>query len=186
PAVPDYVADGIIGSACCAGDQHRPTLQSVQPPQIVISEMIGLATRHCREETIHGCARTAYDGKGVSPPRTLSDALLFLLLSRPRECRFRGPGNEQGPRFLRVGLRLWRRHSFHYLYAVRNAVQPRADQGRPPPLDRPHHGDLGSARLGHGLYFGREQLLRHARLARRRGGGILPRYHLLSDHLVPR
>ena len=90
-------------------------------------------------------------------------------------------------------LRLRRRHFLPHLFHLRGAVESVSRPLRRAQVDRPHHDQLGHPLRRDGVHSGHrtatglgdETLLHPALPARRGGGRILPRHHLLSDAVVP-
>ena len=79
--------------------------------------------------------------RGAADP--VPDAALFRQLSRPGECRLRGPDHEPGPGLFALGLWLCRQHLFHQLCAVPDPRhRPPGTDGSPARGLR-HHGGLG-------------------------------------------
>src|SRR5665213_1756036 len=70
------------------------------------------------------------------------DAAVFHQLSRPVECRLRGPDHEPGPRLFPFGLGICRRHLFRQLRDVPDSRQCAARADRCPAHALHHHGGV--------------------------------------------
>nr|GEU28306.1 hypothetical protein [Tanacetum cinerariifolium] len=90
------------------------------------------------------------------------------------------------PALFRHRVRRGRRHVFYRLFCVRGAVESPDDARRRPPVDRPHHDQLGRDLVGHDVHQQRDHVLRAALFIGRGRGGLFPRHHPVPDVLVPR
>src|SRR5215469_10530040 len=128
---------------------------------------------------------SAGDQQGELAHRAVYRAVLLSLLPGSRQCRLRCIADEQRSRFHRDDVRLGRRYLFLRIFPVRSAKQSGARKVRSTAVDRPDHGDLGSAVRGHGADLERDQLSGGPLPARRGRGRLLSRDHTVPDLLVP-
>ena len=111
---------------------------------------------------------------------------LFLLLSRPHQCRLCRADDEQRFRARPGDVRHGRRRVLLGLCAVGGTQQHHPRKARRPALDRPHHGHLGLHLRPHRLCHRPVQLHGDPLSARVGRGRAVPRLCAVLHLLVPR